>query len=342
MISILIPTINRPEFIIRLLNYYHKVKCPYWLLIADSSDESRFSQTARRVTELKNHLKIRHVHCSNETFGFSLGKLVNMVETPYAVYTADDDFLVPNGLEVCADFLGHNFTYSSAHGYSILFNLNCSGPYGEIQGVSRYCQGSLENDLASHRLESYANNYFVNIFSLQRTENWKKIAAVMPNIPEKSFAGEIYPCFMSIVQGKVKELDCFYLVRQGHDRRYSLLSSYDWVLDPAWNPSYQIIYKELYQEIMKQDHQPLSEAQSFVKKVLWSYIMKGLELSKGPCGFEQIKINVKNILQKNELVFNLAKRTKNLISPSIELDLKWLLKQYKEDFKPIYQAVCSK
>ena len=326
---------------IRLLDYYANQQYPYWILIADSSDEKHFAPTAKRVKDLQGVLQVKHFSCPNMTVPATLQFLANLVETPYTVYTADDDFLVPKGLQACADFLNLHADYSAAQGFSVLFHLDRSGPYGQMAGMSKYRVGQLEDELAQDRFQKYTHHYFVNIFSLQRTTNWKTIASWIPQIPEHIFAGELFPCFMSVVQGKVKLLNDFYLVRQGHDRRYPLLRAFDWITHPSWQASFTSNVKALAETIAKQDNIEFTKAENIVKSGLYEYFQQRLQKKKVSY-IQRLKNVAKEELLHWPKTFRIIKKIKALIKPTIELDIQDFLKKesiYYAEFSPIHELI---
>jgi hypothetical protein len=67
MISLVIPTYNRPQFLGRLLLYYKQVKLPHKITVADSSDPKVINANAELVAAAKDVLEIDHLVYSSKT-----------------------------------------------------------------------------------------------------------------------------------------------------------------------------------------------------------------------------------------------------------------------------------
>ena len=61
-ITILVPTLNRADFLGRLLHYFADAKYQHWIFIGDSSDDLHVAKTKKTVQSLKERLKVRHLN----------------------------------------------------------------------------------------------------------------------------------------------------------------------------------------------------------------------------------------------------------------------------------------
>ncbi|MFH1683609.1 MAG: TIGR00180 family glycosyltransferase, partial [Candidatus Margulisiibacteriota bacterium] len=269
MITIMIPTMNRSDFLIPLLNYYVDTGYKHWISIGDSSTGDHLERNKEAIARLKGKLKINYHEYPGVCISKCIKKLTENIATPYAVFVADDDFIVPNALERCLDFLEKHPDYAAAHGKALLFSrLSLRvGPYG---------QRAVEGETAAKRLLDLLGNYTVTLFSVMRAEIWQKIFKYSEVISDRAFSEELLPVCLSVVSGKIKHLDCFYLLRQHHDRRAFHLDVYDRVTSPNWFPSYQIFTNCLVEELVRQDGITMDEAREVVKQAFWSRLSKGL------------------------------------------------------------------
>ena len=48
-VSILVPTMNRPEFVLRLLEYYRSVNCIHPIYIGDASNEQNKHEVLKKI-----------------------------------------------------------------------------------------------------------------------------------------------------------------------------------------------------------------------------------------------------------------------------------------------------
>ena len=62
-VAILIPTMNRPDFIERTVGYYNSLNSPHPIYIGDASDPGGAAQTAKILERFRNvEVKYFHFH----------------------------------------------------------------------------------------------------------------------------------------------------------------------------------------------------------------------------------------------------------------------------------------
>ncbi|MFH1581703.1 MAG: TIGR00180 family glycosyltransferase [Pseudomonadota bacterium] len=351
MITIVIPTMNRSDFLIRLLNYYADTGYKHWISIGDSSDVFHLNATKQAIKGLAGELKIVYREFPGVPEPKCTSQLIQEVKTPHVAFVADDDFLVPSALDECVEFLKDHPDYSVALGKAMIFNLGCSGPFGNISGVGPYALSSIEAASGRERLLYHLRNYSNPNFGVHRTEEFQRAYSRVPALPDKSFT-EILPNCMSSVQGKIMQLDCFYLVRQGHDQRYLLPDLFDWVTSTNWLPSYQTLSDCLTEELVKIDGIEAGEARDVVKQAFWSYLGKGLAnkfygrygqrlFGNSSVNFSRTKNVVKRIPAVAKVLMPAWCLLRSRINPS-GVSLPVLLNTaspYHADFMPVYRAV---
>jgi hypothetical protein len=154
-------------------------------------------------------------------------------------------------------------------------------------------------------------------------------------LTDKAFASELLPCCLSVLQGKVKELDCLYLVRQSHGQRYFLPNKYDWINSPNWLPSYQVFCDCLARELARQDRISIDKAQDVVKQAFrlylahWSSTSNRLrEAIQAFPGAQRVWHALQSLNLRRRDGISLAA----LLRPS---------SSYHADFMPVYRAVTA-
>ena len=156
-------------------------------------------------------------------------KLVTECKEKYCAYSGDDDFLIPKSIDKCTNFLEENNDYRTAQGKSMIFYFKKDGVYGNKIYSGAYLKNtSIEFEKSSDRAIHFGKNYFTPVFSVRRTKEYLQDLKNFDIIPDKNF-GELIQCFSTICNGKSKELDCLYLVRQVHNKRYTMKSGLDWI-----------------------------------------------------------------------------------------------------------------
>jgi len=348
MLTIVIATKNRSEFMARLLNYYADTNYRHWIYVGDSSDSSHFECTKDVINQLKGRLKVRIYKYPDLSGQESLNKLLEMITTPYVVYIGDDDFLVTSGLQDCIEFLENNKEYTGANGRGVAFSLRNYGPKGQFQSLGGYRQRAIEADTAVGRLLLYFERYFVTVFSVQRLSVWKTMYKDVFSIPDRALAGEFLPCCLSVIQGKIKHLNCFYLLRQTHGQRDVLPNAFDWITDPKWFLSYEALRSSLIQALIEKDCIDRKQADRIVKQVFWGYLKGALSTGYERCyggGRYNLPIRIKKILKRIPGMSKTVNNIKSVIFPSRNLSLPVLLNRwsaYHADFMPVYRAIIKK
>ena len=118
MLTILMPTQNRVSFLRRAITFYENENLPFRIVLADSSAPEMKGEVARIVET--SSLKIRLI---NYPFGFSPFKkfedALSSIDTEYVVMIADDDFIFPDALIGCVEFLKRNSDFAAARAEAI-------------------------------------------------------------------------------------------------------------------------------------------------------------------------------------------------------------------------------
>ena len=268
-VAIIVSTKDRPDFLIRTLNYYAKLKSLHPVYLADSSNHDNAEKIISAIEQLKSKLEI---HYNWYPSGLEpTGKILAMVKEKYAILNGDDDYEIPSTLTKGAEFLENNPDYAAAGGNAVSFRLKTSGPYGELQRLADYPNYSLEAETAPQRLNDFLKLCFpVTFTSVNRVENFKKIW-IIP-IPVGNTWGELFQICHCVVPGKVKLLDYLGVVRQIHDRQWHQRSMIDWLTGEDFHDFYTIFRDHLSKRIMEIDNINQEQANKAVKDALWEYL----------------------------------------------------------------------
>ena len=276
-VGIFIPTMNRSEFIIRQLTYYASVNCTHTIYIADSSkSEEHLVKTKKSIEKFKDRLEIYYDHYPYYGQVESTYRTLTKIKEKYACVIGDDDYQIPDSLTKCSEFLENHPDYATASGLAVSFRLKNNSVYGELLRLADYPRFEIEASSAGERLKEFFSNYYVPLFSVNRTKNMLKNWEGLDEMKDKSFSAEIMPSAMSIIDGKSKVIDCLSLIRQIHDSHYILPNSFDWITSPEWNESYKIFEDEVSKNISNKDNISLEAATKVTRRSFWSYLQKYL------------------------------------------------------------------
>jgi glycosyltransferase domain-containing protein len=111
-LTMVVPTYNRPQFLLRLLTYASETSLPSRIVVMDSSDPGDQAKNEAMAGCFRGRLDLKYRHVRTSL----LEKLwlgVDMAESEYVCFWADDDLQVAAGLESCVEFLEVNPDYAS-------------------------------------------------------------------------------------------------------------------------------------------------------------------------------------------------------------------------------------
>src|SRR3989338_6810260 len=351
-VGIIIITMDRSDFLIRQLRYYAELRSPHPIYIIDSSTKETFEKNKKIIDELKKYISVYYYHYPKEEFSLLQchKEIRSKVKEKYITFIGDDDYQIPNSLTKCAEFLENNPDYSTASGLAVSIRLIENRIHGSLQRISDYPRREVLFDNASQRFVHFMDNYFVNIFSVSRTELMKEIFSIIPPIKDKSLEQEILPCCLITISGKAKLLDCLGFVRQIHDSHYPLPDVFDWLSGINFHESYLQSRDILAKAVAKKDGIDFSQAQKIVRQGFWLYSRKSLIKE-----YDQVfpvprqipgKIGLKT---KIGLKFPFLKRVyratiRPLISNSKQLHYEVLQpnSKYYKDFRPVMDSFLGK
>ena len=134
-----------------------------------------------------------------------------------------------------------------------------------------------------------------------------------PNLtPTKYFGGELLPCSLAVISGKIKRIDKLHTCFQIHNNKtwgWNNISMYDIICDPEFSKTISVIKRKIIEELIKQDNINKNEAKVIVDKELW-YQIGGFTKTQYENKFPKIKNTVKN---NNKIILSKSFKFKYLI-----------------------------
>ena len=352
VLGIIIPTKNHSDFVIRQLNYYASVDCPYTVYIGDSSDERHAERILSKINGLKGQLKVVYRWVDPGLVSHAaLKHIVDIVEEKYVTYAGDDDLFVPDGLRDCIDFLEGHPHYSSAQGQAVVFGLDRDGAYGEIEILGRYFIKECESETPAERLSSFLNNYWVLDFSVHRTVDYREACNCRdPENPrflsDGSFTEILVGC-LALIRGKSKRLDRLYLFRQVGSHRFGLSRAnfLDWISQPNWQLSFDIFHDTVTEALEWHADMTRDSASDLVRASFSNYLVNSMECRPPPSALTQKIRLLKGTIEQSPIARFLYDQVRQ-INPGSRRDLRLerLLRPsspYHHDFMPVYRAITS-
>ena len=287
LLTIVIPTMNRPEFLKRALTYYSSESCPYRMMICDSSTGEKLDSNIETISYYQHELKITHIYnklvrsSTRKASGWQedplLEDVMSYIDTPYVAFFADDDFAVTTNFQTCLQILEDNPDISFVCGEAAIFEITMDHSkeitYGDVNNITRYAQRSVSENSAIGRLSSLLLNYNVLEYGISRTEQmsyrWSKIY----NAKLDNLSSELLNCSLVVIQGKVKKIDKLTLVRQAHSLMTSRIGKdeFEWFSSVFFPKSFQSLFDIVVHDLSDKDGISYECAYSEVKRIFWRY-----------------------------------------------------------------------
>ena len=218
--TIIIPTYNRHKYLKRILNFYSQYDSKLKIIILDSSSENIDSEL-NSVMDQKNF----DYHKYSPTIS-PWDKIANgcqFVNTPYVVLCADDDFIIPQAISKCTNFLEKNIDYSSAQGFTYKHHITETDNKLQFHFKRSNAKAkSIDDEKPLQRLSLYCKDHTIYnpVYAVHRTDLFSKIWKQTSIYGKNFMTGEIYSCAMSLLSGKMKVFDFFYSSREANQIRW--------------------------------------------------------------------------------------------------------------------------
>ena len=278
-VGIIVPTMNRPDFVIRLLNYYASLNCRYTVYIGDSSNQENSAIIQSEVKKLRDKLKIDYQIFHDGDGVKCIIKLLSTVKEKYVTLIGDDDYNVPDTIYACAEFLENNPDYETAIGKQVTIRVEGNQAYGKLTGIHDYQRYSIEDETASERLFSHLGKHLNTIVAaVLPTRHMLKYFQDSDDIKDLIFRGEIIPCSLMAIAGKSKVLDKLGIVRQIHIGNIKNDDVFDEITNQNWPESYALAKKILVAALTEKDKISQLKAEEAVKEAFWANLNNLLTL----------------------------------------------------------------
>jgi glycosyltransferase domain-containing protein len=370
--ALLIPTLNRPEFIIRLLTYYLRKNFAHRILIGDSSTREKFEQANKFILQINDRLDIEHYHYPGLSNYSVTCKLARDANTEYASYLPDDDFLVPESIEKLILFLSDNEEYVVAWGRTAMFRLDRPGLFGEVSSVAQANAATawpIKNESGKERLLQHIETYSSAFIGVCRTKalsnalrNSEEISDLTSKTKEEWATGmllsEVITSFSLAAQGKIGSLDCLHWIRQEHAERYTGYGTDTEISTKIYPKWWRISVSQIAEDLRLADNltteESLDESIKFFTKY---FFVRGKRQSQQkhkvragiwPIGSQFVGRLIVTLREIRLLVF-IVKKGRQMMGKTYRdrnpLSLQSLIhseSKYYRDFSPVYDLVTAR
>ena len=299
-VAILIPTINRPEFIKRTVLYYDSLKSNHPIYIGDSSD-AEISRSTLSFLKGINNVCVKYFHWEGLGAAQTLVNLAEeaTAESDYCSFHGDDDYFIQSSLTECAEFLSNNPDYRSAQGRAAIVSMDEPEAVCGIKAIGQYWgENSIEYSSRYERIRHFENNYYVLQFSVHRINEFIHDSRDYVSIRDNNLL-EIQHCFTFAISGKSKFLDCLYLVRVRHPDLYihSKNSFLDRITSPNWSADCATTINSLTSTLSEDGEMTYLEAKEVILKIIKKQLNNDLLIEFGYR--KSLRLRLYNSLKNN-------------------------------------------
>lgn len=281
----IIPTHERHKYLERVLDYYSSAT--FRIIVGDS--------TKIAFSNLHKSKNIEYYHLPDIPIIEKLNKMLKLVESLYAVFCADDDFITQNGLGQAIDFLDKNNAYVVAHGQYCSFEKKGGGYSWRMTGYEHYSME--QNDPVERFLYHFSKYKLPTFYAVHRTETLRYNLTCAANYTDDVRFGELLPTLISVIHGKVKVLNVFYGARERIKTSGGRTADtiVDHIISGTFNEQYKNFRNSLSNELVQHSNVSIKEAEKLVEKGMKAYLVNHYGHS---IVLLKIKCNTKNFLER--------------------------------------------
>ena len=319
-ISILIPTKDRPDFILRLLKYYASSNFKGLIFIGDSSSSDLFETNKLNIKRYKKYLSIEHYHDPEAGMFEMSSYLCSAVKTDYSVIVNDDDVVLTKSLYACVDFLSKNKDYSAAHGKAIQIGMEggkCKA-FSKITMIKRYSLQTIKKDTPLERVGEYFDTLANLNMAVIRAEVNKYAYAKASQLDKYNSSyifGELVHASIVCIKGKVGQVDEYGLLRQYHDQQfYTQQSLIEWVSGEKWCDSFNFLKSTMCQELVSSSDSTQLVASNEVSAILSRWVSAILvNISTKNSSSNNTNDTLKNTLKKISILRFIVRKLRQIL-----------------------------
>lgn len=290
----MIPSLSRPDHLLKQIYFYKKLKAKFTINICDSTKKPS-KEFLKKINLLSKELNINYFHEPELDDREGLYFLIEKTATNYSAYCGDDDFIIPSGIIECAKYLESNKNYRVVYGNAIAVDYqSLANKNKQIIASNYWGRQTFDEEEIESRLENLSKNYHVNLFGVHRTENLLEDYKNSRNIPSRSMS-EYLKNYLTIARGKGKYIDVSYLIRQIHSNRYEMPQNLtNLLVDDNFGESIPIFISTFSKALLSQNiskDESLKLSKKYIKRILLKQEKEDFKI------FSEKKYFLKNIFE---------------------------------------------
>jgi glycosyltransferase domain-containing protein len=270
--TIFIPTYNRPVYLKRLLTYFNSYGKGFNIIIADSSPDEIKRINAAEIKEFRA-MNIRHLDAYPTTLNpyHKFADMVKYCTTEYAVFCADDDFVVPAGVAQSVHFLEENPDYTCAHGNYFEFKLHPKTKQVYWRPIYPYASITSSDPVA--RFQMHLETYYQTLYAVHHAQFLQMIFKEFSDsgVDPMQF-GELLPDMLSLIYGKMKRIDVFYAARANESRVAYWPTIFEYMQQGVYESEYTKFKHCIAKHLVKNSHLDEQQAKDIIDASMQKYL----------------------------------------------------------------------
>lgn len=261
--TVVIPTYNsRINYLNRILDYFSQFHLN--IIIVDSSSEPYANSKDYRFD---------YLHLPDSGYASKLLIALNKVSTKYALLCADDDFVIPESIDQCVNFLDENPDYASVQGNIVAFEKNRE--VTNFPWMTGTYNLDINDNLPSSRITSLYKQHIYLHYSVHKKENLLETFKVTESFDD-GFAASTTEQLLNIIgviNGKHKVLPIFYYVSEfAQNSGRNLYKSLGYFKKaPKYRESFELYVSQIAQKLSDKEDLTFHESKDKIDEIFDSF-----------------------------------------------------------------------
>jgi glycosyltransferase domain-containing protein len=224
LFSVVIPTFEGTPFLQRALDYFRDLAFKGRIVLADNSSGDHRKFVAACSGDYPD-LRLEIFPFPEEIrFLDKITATLEKIDSQFVLLHAHDDFMVPQGVEQCVDFLAGNPAYSVARGRIAMFALarNANASDGQVAvSLVPHPMRSYEQADPVERMLAHIERYASTFYSVHRRDSLLESFRLTARATQNVIFFQYLSSCIAALQGKIWCSDQLFYVRQGHEDSWS-------------------------------------------------------------------------------------------------------------------------
>ncbi|EQA60963.1 TIGR00180 family glycosyltransferase [Leptospira alexanderi] len=201
--TILLTLKGRPLHTLRWMWHHNRIRLPFPIVIADGGNNQEIERLLSNPKNFPN-LNYRYFRYQDnllEDYWFKLADIITKIDTPYVMFSDNDDFVLPDAVCNAEEFLKTHSDYISVASISLNFALKDKSQdfdrllvIGDMYNFSFQHGINYDSTNVIPRIKQFLDQPYYFFYSVTRTEAWIDIFKEVKEINFKNF--DVWERFM--------------------------------------------------------------------------------------------------------------------------------------------------